>query len=82
MSNVFLSSHADSLDLDDSVVLKLAIPPNELTEVQCTPEEGFLLSRINGHWDVRSILKLCPIPEDEVMLIFDRLLKRKVIALR
>jgi hypothetical protein len=31
---------------------------------------------------VRSILKLCPLPEDEVMLIFSRLLDRGVIVLK
>ena len=29
------------------------------------PEEGFVLSRINGQWDVRSILKLCPMPDED-----------------
>ncbi len=41
--------------------------------------EGFVLSRVNGQWDVRSILKLCPMSEDDVLLIFLRLLERKVI---
>jgi hypothetical protein len=46
------------------------------------PQEGFVLSRINGQWDVGSILKLCPMSEDEALLIFARLLDRKVISLR
>jgi Domain of unknown function (DUF4388) len=41
--------------------------------------EGFVLSRVNGQWDVRSILKLCPMSEDDALLIFLRLLERKVI---
>jgi hypothetical protein len=45
-------------------------------------QEGFVLSRINGSWDVRSILKLCPMPEEDVLLIFSRLLDRQVIGLR
>jgi hypothetical protein len=45
------------------------------------PQEGFVLSRINGQWDVRSILKLCPFPEDDTILIFSRLLDRGVIDL-
>ena len=36
----------------------------------------------NGQWDVRSLLKLCPMPEEEVLLIFSRLLDRQVIELR
>ena len=53
-----------------------------LSQQQFAPEEGFVLSRINGQWDVRSILKLCPMPEDETLLIFARLLDRQVIDLR
>ena len=40
-----------------------------LSQQQFDPQEGFLLSRINGHWDVRSILKLCPLPEEEALVI-------------
>ena len=38
-----------------------------------------MLSRLNGEWDVQSILKICLMPEDEAMLIFSRLVERKVI---
>ena len=41
-----------------------------------------MLSRINGSWDVQSILKLCPLPEDDTLSIFARLLDRQVIELR
>jgi hypothetical protein len=41
--------------------------------------EGFVLSRVNGQWDVRSILKLCPMSEDDALTIFLRLVERKVI---
>jgi hypothetical protein len=40
-----------------------------------------VLSRVNGMWDVNSILKLCPMNEGDVLLIFARLLERKVIEL-
>jgi uncharacterized protein DUF4388 len=54
----------------------------QLTGMNIDPQEGFVLSRVNGQWDVRSILKLCPIPEEEALLIFARLLERSVIELR
>ncbi len=53
-----------------------------LSQQKFDPHEGFVLSRINGQWDVRSILKLCPMPEEEALMIFARLLDRKVIELR
>jgi hypothetical protein len=36
---------------------------------------------VNGQWDLRSILKLVPLPEDEALMIFVRLLDRNVIEL-
>ena len=54
----------------------------ELTRENFDPHEGFVLSRVNGQWDVKSILKLCPMAEEEALLIFARLLERKVIDLR
>jgi hypothetical protein len=53
-----------------------------LTKERFDPNEGFVLSRVNGEWEVRSILKVCPMAEDETLRIFARLLERKVIALR
>lgn len=53
-----------------------------LSQQKFDPHEGFVLSRINGQWDVRSILKLCPMPEEEALMIFLRLLDRRVIELR
>jgi hypothetical protein len=41
-----------------------------------------VISRVNGQWDVQSILKLCPMAEEDALLIFSRLLERKVIELR
>ena len=54
----------------------------ELTKLQFDPHEGFVISRVNGQWDVQSILKLCPMAEEDALMIFSRLLDRKVIELR
>jgi len=53
-----------------------------LTKENFDPHEGFVLSRVNGEWDVQSILKLCPMAEEDALLIFSRLLERKAIALK
>jgi hypothetical protein len=53
-----------------------------LTREKFDPQEGFVLSRVNGQWDVQSILKLCPMAEEDALLIFARLLERRVIELR
>jgi hypothetical protein len=71
---------AKKIPLEKVPVLRLTAM--SLAQQQFDPQEGFVLSRINGQWDVRSLLKLCPMPEDEVLLIFARLLDRQVIELR
>ena len=60
----------------------LCVDMAELTRQNFDAQEGFVLSRVNGEWDVRSILKLCPMGEDAALLIVSRLLERKVIRLR
>lgn len=60
----------------------LAVDLAALTRETFDPQEGFVLSRVNGQWDVQSILKLCPMTEEQALLIFARLLERRVIELR
>jgi len=60
----------------------LAVPLAALTREPLDPQEGFVLSRVNGEWDVQSILKVCPMGEDAALQIFVRLLDRNLIALR
>jgi hypothetical protein len=62
-------------------VPRLTMDMASLTRQNFDPQEGFVLSRVNGMWDVGSILKLCPMNESDVLLIFARLLERKVIDL-
>jgi hypothetical protein len=63
------------------LVPRIAVDLATLTRQNLDPHEGFVLSRVNGEWDVQSILKLCPMNEDETLLIFARLLDRKLITL-
>jgi len=58
---------------------ELAIPISELTTRTFSPQEGFVISRINGQWDVKSIMRVSPMKELDVMMIFQRLLKGHVI---
>jgi Domain of unknown function (DUF4388) len=63
--------------LDKIPTVRMASVP--LSHEKFDSQEGFVLSRVNGQWDVRSILKLCPMSEDDALLIFLRLVERKVI---
>jgi len=52
-----------------------------LEQQKLDPTEGFVLSRVNGEWDVRSILAVCPMTEQEALLILARFIKRGMIEL-
>ncbi len=60
-------------------VPELAISMQSLTQRAFSPHEGFVLSRINGQWDVKSIMKISPMKELEVLMIFHKFLKDGVI---
>jgi len=59
--------------------VKLSV--EELTRQSFDPQEGFVLSRVNGEWTIDSILKVCPLAEEDTLAIFTRLLDRGVIQL-
>jgi tetratricopeptide (TPR) repeat protein len=71
------SEPAPQIPLETVPVLKRSL--EELSRMTLDPQEGFVLSRINGEWDVRSILKICPMSEPEVLLILHRLHKEGLI---
>ncbi len=59
--------------IDPAGVPVLVTPPAELSSVDLSPEEGFILSRINGQSDLASILKISPLPELDARLVVWRL---------
>ena len=65
----------------DSKVPKVSKPLEEITQMNFSPNEGFILSRINGQWDIGSLIKISPIRETDAMLIFHKLWKDGIIAL-
>lgn len=67
--------------LTDSKVPKVSKPLEEITQMNFSPNEGFILSRINGTWDIGSLIKISPIRETDAMLIFHRLWKDGIISL-
>lgn len=67
--------------LHESVVPRVAKPLEEITSMDFTPNEGFILSRVNGQWDIGSLLKISPIREPDAMLILYKLWKDGIIAI-
>lgn len=61
-------------------VPQLRISPTELTNQQIDPQEGFVLSRINGSWDIQAILSICPFREADCLRMIKKLRERGVIG--
>jgi len=61
-------------------VPQLRISPAELTSLEIDPQEGFMLSRINGSWDIQSILSICPFREADCLRMIKKLRERGVIG--
>ena len=60
----------------------LCVALHTLTHQRLEPQEGFVLSRLGSELDVRSVLKICPMPEEEVLLILAELRRKGVIEFR
>ncbi len=60
----------------------LTKPMEELMSFPFTPPEAFIVSRINGMWDVRSIARISPFPESEVMRVFHKLEKSGIVLFK
>jgi hypothetical protein len=69
-----------SSGLSPRSVPQLRISPAELTDQQIDPQEGFVLSRINGSWDVQAILSICPFREADCLRMIKKLRERGVIG--
>ncbi|MEA2465036.1 MAG: hypothetical protein QOJ98_2783 [Acidobacteriota bacterium] len=65
----------------DSKVPKVSKALEEITQMNFSPNEGFILSRINGQWDIGSLIKISPIRETDAMLIFYKLWRDGIISL-
>lgn len=70
----------DTSGLTPRSVPQLRISAAELTELPIDPQEGFVLSRINGSWDIQSILSICPFREADCLRMIQKLRERGVIG--
>ena len=61
-------------------VPKLLVAPEDLTLDDIGSQEGFVLSRINGVWDIESILSICPFRDADSLLMIKALVDKGVIG--
>ncbi len=58
-----------------TTVPKLKCGMDELTQVSISPQEGFMLTRVDGSYDLKSILKMSPMPPIDAQMLVWRLKK-------
>jgi hypothetical protein len=61
-------------------VPKVLIQLEELGNKEIGPQEGFVLSRINGEWDIQSILSICPFREADSLSLIKKLWDNGIIG--
>ena len=72
--------HASELPPDRAPVVVRSL--DDLKDQNLTPEEVFLLSRINGSWDLESIVAISPLDEVDALRLMKRLKDRGIIEIR
>ena len=65
-----------------SSIPQLAVSFEQLTSSKLSPQEGFMLTRINGSYDIQSILKITPMPQLDALLVFWKLSKEGFVKLK
>lgn len=59
----------------------LRVSLESLVSENLSPREGFLVTRINGTWDLKSIISISPLREVDALRCMDRLRRRGIIEL-
>jgi len=63
-------------------VLQVLESLEELEHERLGPEEGFVLSRINGEWDIAAILSVCPFREADCLQMIKKLLAGGIVGIK
>ncbi len=80
-AQIEIKAHLETEGLDPAGVPVLRRPLGELRSINVTPEQGFILSRIDGRIDVRSIVQISPLPEVDALLVLRGLIEAGHIGL-
>ena len=71
----------ESRGVNLSRVPRLKCGMDELTKLDISPQEGFMLTRVDGSYDIKSILRISPMPKVDALLLFWKLREAGHVAL-
>ncbi len=67
--------------IPDSAVPKLVKDMNEILSYRLDPMQGYLITRINGTYDIKTLRTLIPVPEDKFYLMVKQLIDMGLITI-
>lgn len=67
-------------EMSPSGVPKVLVQLEDLANKEIGSQEGFVLSRINGEWDIQSILSICPFREADSLSLIKKLWDNGIIG--
>ncbi len=68
--------------LSQRALPQILVSPEQLEHERLGPQEGFVLSRINGASDIESILSICPFREADSLRMIKKLLDSGIIGIK
>src|SRR5260370_36705070 len=74
-------AHVYRNGLSPQAVARILVAPEQLEHERLGPQEGFVLSRINGESDIESILSVCPFREADSLRMIKKLLDSGIIGI-
>lgn len=77
-----LEAEIAKTSLGGEIILELALSLQEIAYLNCAPEEGFVLSRINGLYTLPQILPQLPGPKLKNQLIIHNLMQRGIVKVQ
>ena len=67
--------------LSRTSVPRLLVGLEQLEAERLGPQEGFILSRVNGDWDIASILSVCPFREADSVRMIKKLIENGIVGI-
>ena len=64
-----------------AAIPKLAVTMEQLTTSKLSPQEGFMMTRVNGTYDIQSIVKITPMPQLDALMVFWKLVQGRFLTM-
>ena len=67
--------------LSRTSVPRLLVSLEQLEAERLGPQEGFIISRVNGDWDIGSIISVCPFREADSVRMIKKLIENGIVGI-